>query len=198
MEVAAGGPGGGPLRRLFQSGSSRTLILYVIALLLACACVVGGVLFYRTYQDRQHEKAEQERYGDVVAAATKEAEAFINIDYRDVEATYEAVSEGATGDFLEQYENALGQDGQESETATLIDLLTAAKAVMTGEVVKAAVSSIDQDSARVLIVTDGKVVNVPTGKGQNEPVEQARSFRLALDLVRTDGRWLTNNLEFVG
>ena len=196
MEVAAGRPGGGPLRRLFQSGSSRTLVLYLVALLLACACVVGGVLSFRTYQDRQDEKAEQERYGDVVAEATEMAEAFINIDYRDVDTTYEAVSERATGAFRDEYSKALGQQGQQSDAATLVDLLTEAKSVMTGEVVNAAVSSLDKDSARVLIVTEGTVTNTESGEGGAR--EQARSFRLALDLVRSDGKWLTNNLEFVG
>jgi Mce-associated membrane protein len=196
MEVAAGRPGGGPLRRSFLPGSTSTMVLYAVALLLACGCVVGGVLSYRTYQDRQDEKAEQERYGDVVSAATGMAEAFINIDYRDVDATYEAVSARATGAFRDEYTKALGQEGQNSGADTLVGLLTEAKSVMTGEVVNAAVSSLDKDSARVLIVTDGTVTNTQPGEG--EPTEQARSFRLALDLVRTDGKWLTNNLEFVG
>lgn len=196
MEVAAGGPGGGPVTRLLRSTSWRTITLYGVALLLACACVVGGVLSFRTYQDRQDEKAEQERYGEVIAAATKEAEAFLNIDYRDPDATLDAVSEGATGEFREQYEQALGQEGDEgngSDTATLIDLMIASKSVMTAEVVNAAVSSVDKDSARVLIASDGTVQN--TGA---EGQEQARTFRLALELVRLDGKWLTNNLEFVG
>jgi Mce-associated membrane protein len=184
MEVAAGGPGSGPLRRILPR-STRTLVLYLIALVLACACVVGGVLSIRTYQDRQDEQAEQERYGDVIAAATDEAEAFINIDYRDPDATFDAVAAGATGDFKEQYK---------SVSADLIELLTSAKSVMTGEVVNAAVSNIDNDSARVLIATQGTVANI----GAEDSKEQARSFRLALELVRSDGKWLTNNLEFVG
>jgi Mce-associated membrane protein len=158
MEVAAGGPGGGPLRRFFPPGSTTTVILFAVALVLACACVVGGVLSYRTYQDRQDERAEQERYGDVIAAATELTEAFINIDYRDPESTLEAVTEGATGEFREQYERALGQEGEESETATLIEYM----------------------------------------KARGGEQKSARTFRLALDLVRSDGEWLTNNLEFVG
>jgi len=184
MEVAAGGPGGGPLTQTFRPGSLRTLVLYLVALLLACACVVGGVFSYRAYQDRQDEKAEQERYGDVIAAASKEAEAFVNIDYRDPEATFKAVSAGATGEFREQYD---------SVSEELLKLLTDAKSVMTGEVARAAVSNIDKDSARVLVLTQGTVTT--QGKEQQE---SARSFRLALDLVKSDGKWLTNNLEFVG
>ena len=183
MEVAAGRSGGGPLRRI--PGSTRTLVLYLIALLLACACVVGGVLSYFAYQDRADEKAEQQRYGEAIRAATEEAEAFINIDYRDPDATFEAVAAGATGEFKAQYK---------SVSKDLIELLTSAKSVMTGEVVKAAVSDIDSDSARVLVATQGTVTNVGVEGGK----EQARSFRLALELVRSDGEWLTNNLEFVG
>jgi len=184
MEVAARKPGGGPLRRILP-GSTSTLVLYLIALLLACACVVGGVLSLRSYQDRQDEKTEQERYGDVIAAATEEAEAFINIDYRKPDATFDAVAAGATGAFKTQYK---------SVSADLIEILTTAKSVMTGEVVNAAVSTIDSDSARVLVATEGTVANVGVKDGK----EQARSFRLALEMVRSDGKWLTNNLEFVG
>jgi Mce-associated membrane protein len=185
MEVAAGRPGGGPLRRFFPPGSTTTVILFGVALALACACVVGGVLSFRSHQDRQDEKAEQERYGDVIAAATKEAEAFINIDYRDPDATFDAVATGATGEFKTQYK---------SVSKDLIELLTTATSVMNGEVVNAAVSNIDNDSARVLIATEGTVANI----GVKNSKKQARSFRLALELVRSDGKWLTNNLEFVG
>ena len=84
--------------------SSRNRLLYVVALLLACACVVrrrarppgAG----HTASDA---KAEQERYGDVLASARAETEAFINIDYRKAQESIDAVAAGATGEFKDQY-----------------------------------------------------------------------------------------------
>jgi Mce-associated membrane protein len=64
---------------------------------------------------------------------------------------------------------------------------------MEGEVLWAGVVDVDEDSATVIAATSGTVANRQTN---NQPV--ARNFRLRLDLVREDGRWLTNDLQFVG
>ena len=45
----------------------------------------------------------------------------------------------------------------------------------------------------MIAATSGTVANRQTN---NQPV--ARNFRLRLDLVREGGRWLTNDLQFVG
>ena len=43
---------------------SRNRLLYVVALVLACACVLGGVLVVQARADRADARTEQERYGD--------------------------------------------------------------------------------------------------------------------------------------
>ena len=183
MEVASGGSGGGPVR----PGSSlprRTIALYVATVLLACLCIVGGVLVWRTHQAEERAQAEQERYGEVIAAATEEAEAFINIKYEDAQDSIDRVAEGATGDFKEQYS---------SSTKGVLQVLKQEESSMEGEVLWAGVVDVDEDSATVIAATSGTVANRQTN---NQPV--ARNFRLRLDLVREDGRWLTNDLQFVG
>ena len=57
---------------------------------------------------------------------------------------------------------------------------------------RAGVVSMDDDSARVIVVADSSVTNV------NAPDPQPRHYRLPLDLVRSGDRWLTSDLEFVG
>ena len=94
MEVASGGSGGGPVK-LGSSLSRRHIALYVATVLLACLCLAGGVLVWRTHQADERAQAEQERYGDVLAAATDEAEAFINIKYDDAQGSIDRVAEGA-------------------------------------------------------------------------------------------------------
>jgi Mce-associated membrane protein len=160
------------------------IVLYVLALLLACACVFGGVLVYQAHGDREQEAREQERYGEVLAAATREAEAFINIRYDKAQDSIDAVASGATGKFREQYDTS---------TKGVIEVLKRNKSVMDGKVTWAGVVDVDSDSATVIAATNGTVANASTN---NKPV--ARGFRLKLDLVHEDGRWLTNNLEFVG
>lgn len=159
------------------------LVLYVIALVLACACVVGGVLVWQEDDTEAEASATQHRYGDVQKSATAEAEAMINIRYDDAQPSIDKVMAGATGRFKKQYEKS---------TDGMVELLKQNTSVMTGEVIWAGVSSIDEDSATVIAATEGTVSNKLT---KNKPV--ARYFRLKLDLVYVDGEWLTDNLEFV-
>ncbi|MCW2795922.1 hypothetical protein [Nocardioides sp.] len=158
-------------------------VLYVVALVLACGCVIGGVMVWRADDTQAQALDTQSRYGAVQASATREAEALLNISYQDAQASIDKVAAGATGKFKKQY--ARSTDGT-------IQLLTENKSVMTGKVIWAGVSSIDADSASVIAATTGTVANKQT---KNKPV--ARNFRLKLDLVYVDGTWLTDNLEFL-
>lgn len=166
-----------------RSIARLNIVLYVLALVVACACVVGGVVAWRTHGDRSSDAAEQERYGDVLASATAEAEAFINIRFDEAQESIDEVAAGATGDFREQYS---------SSTDGVIEVLQQNRSVMDGKVLWAGVVDIDNDSATVIAATTGTVSNKQSG---NEPV--VRNFRLQLDLVLEDGRWLTRDLQFV-
>jgi Mce-associated membrane protein len=183
VEVAPGGTGdeqvSGPKGR-----RGLQIALGVLALLLLAGAVVGGVYVVRERQDREQATADQDRYGDVLAAARKEIEAFVNVDYRDAQKSIDAVKAGATGDFAKEYD---------SSTKDVVAILTRAKSVMDGEVLWAGVVDADQDSATVIVATTGTVSNTQT---DNKPV--ARQFRIKVDLVREDGEWKTSNVEFVG
>jgi Mce-associated membrane protein len=158
--------------------------LYVVATLLLCACALGGFRVLDERGDRADAKAEQERYGAVLASARTETEAFINIDYREAQESIDKVAAGATGEFKDQYTESVD---------SVIEVLEEAESVMDGEVRWAGVVSLDTDSARVIAATSGTVANKASG---GEPI--ARNFRLLLDLELVDGAWLTSNLEFVG
>ena len=99
MEVAPGGSGGDPVTPGRRTHVRLNVFLYALALLVACACVAGGVNVYRTHGQRADAAVEQERYGEVLAAAEAEAEAFINIRYDDAEGSIDQVAQGATGQF---------------------------------------------------------------------------------------------------
>lgn len=165
------------------------IVLYVLVVLLACGVVVGGVLVgqaraERTSATRTIDPAQQDVYRDVLASAVSQAEAFVNIDHRDLDTSIDAVREGATGAFREQYDASL--DG-------LRRIMEQNESVMTGEVVSAGIVAADQDDATVLVSTRGTVANTET-KGE----EQQRNLRLQLVLVREDDQWLTSDLQFVG
>jgi Mce-associated membrane protein len=189
--VAAGRPGGHPVTHADEnvdasprSHAGVNIALYVLTLLLACACVVGAVKVVGTHDDQQVALVDQERYGDVLSAATTEAEAFINIRYDDAQSSIDKVAAGATGDFRKQYDTS---------TKGVLEVLRQSRSVMDGKVIWAGVVDVDKDSATVIAATAGTVANTKTN---NKPV--VRNFRLQLDLVYVDGDWLTSDLQFVG
>jgi Mce-associated membrane protein len=157
--------------------------LTILTLVLLAAAAVGGVAVWQTKQHDDRIAAQQESYGQVMAAARRQAEAFINIRYDDAQQSMDAVAAGATGKFKEQY--ASSSDG-------MISVLKQNHSVMKGRVVWTGVVSLDQDSATVLAATTGTVANVST---HNQPV--ARNVRLQLQLVKVGGRWLTSDLQWV-
>ena len=185
VEVAARGPG--VIVPPMTSRNRPVLVavaLYVPAVLLVCTCITLGVLAVMERPDRSDAKRSQERYGAVLASASAETEAFINIDYKTAQESIDKVAAGATGEFKKQYTDSVD---------SVIEVLQQNESVMDGKVVWAGVVSVDADSSRVIAATSGTVANKAT---KGEPV--ARNFRIQLDLELVDGEWLTSNLEFVG
>ena len=124
------------------------------------------------------------QYKDVTKAARAETEAFLTVDYKDMDPLIEKVLAGATGPFKEHYDRSK------------VDLLASAKsskAVSTGKVLSVGVGDIDDSDAVVFVAADSQVTNSST-KGKPQP----RYYRLKLTMTRVGGRWLTSNLQFVG
>lgn len=69
----------------------------------------------------------------------------------------------------------------------IVSQMRSAKISSKGEVLVTGVSSIDRDSATVLVVSDA---DVSTAAG-----ERARHFRWEVDLVRKNGAWLVNRFQ---
>lgn len=170
------------------------VLLYVVVMVAAALLVVATV---RVVDDPgpttlpvkgvseldESSKTEQQRYADILASASQEATAFLNISYTDAQTAIDAVMAGATGDFKAQYAKA---------TDALVELLTTNKSVRTGKVLWTGVVAQDPDSATVILATTGTVSNNQTG---NQP--KAENYRIQLQLVSEEGRWLTSDLQFV-
>lgn len=126
---------------------------------------------------------EQQRVADQLEAASRMVTAFVNFDYRDADATTEAVRSMATGDFLAEYS---------AGAADLEQRARRARSRMVARVVGTGLVTGDDDSATVIVATSGSVRNRTT-KFEDE----ARSYRIQVQLVRKDGRWLTSDLQYV-
>jgi len=164
----------------------RLHTLITARVLPAALAVVSGLLLALTgYLGLQlHQRHQQDhRDQEILAAARQEAVNFTSIDYRHFDRDSANVLSGATGDFKNQFA---------TQTQQLTDLVATNKSVSEGQVLEAGIVSADDHSARVLVVADSKVTNTAAPNGQ------ARNYRLQLDLVRENGRWLTSGVEFVG
>lgn len=166
-----------PGRSARPSGRALALLALGLVGLLAVVAVAATVPTLSAASDRE------ERRSAVLAAARQAAVNFTTLDYRRLDRDLGRVRDGATGKFRRQF--AAG-------TADLSTLVTQNKAVSRGEVLDAGIVSDDRDSARVLVVADSTVTNAA------ESAPQKRHYRLQLDLVRRDGRWLVSDLQFVG
>jgi len=160
-----------------------SLLPLSLVVLLAVAVVLGGLLARDTQQRRDADAAAQQRYGDVLASATAEAEAFVNLRHDDARAGVDRVAAGATGEFRERYTEAGDR---------VVAALERNRSVLAGDVLWAGVVDLDGDRATVIAATSGTVTSRRT-----EGVPLPRDFQLRLELVLEDGRWLTRDLRFV-
>ncbi len=150
---------------------------------LAVATVVTTALVGWLALQVHEQRTGEGRSQDILAAARQSALNFTSLDYRHYDRDSKNVLKGATGDFKEQFA---------AQMDDLTKLVAQNKSVSEGQVLDAGIVRANDRTARVLVVADSKVTNVSAPNGQ------ARTYRLQLDLVREDGRWLTSNVEFVG
>ena len=123
------------------------------------------------------------RHRAAAAAAEDLTLAFLSVDHRDMDTLVDRVLAGATGEFAAEYAG---------ERDRLVAEARQARAVSVAEVVAVGVSDLDRDSATVLVAADTVVQNASTGS-RPEP----NYYRLRVDMVLRDGRWLARDVEFV-
>jgi Mce-associated membrane protein len=150
--------------------------------LVAATVITTALTLWLALTLYEQREADQRRQG-ILAAARQSALNFTSLDYRHYDRDSANVLAGATGDFKKQFT---------AQTDQLTQLVAQNKSVSQGQVLEAGIVSSDEDSARVLVVADSKVTNTAAPEGE------ARTYRLQLDLVHKDGRWLTSDVEFVG
>ncbi|MGH3342908.1 MAG: hypothetical protein ACRDPK_08500 [Carbonactinosporaceae bacterium] len=142
--------------------------------------LVASGVFGMKLREASEDEARREA---VLHAARQEAVNFTTVSYKDIDTHVKRVLEGATGDLKSQYKAGVED---------LRQLVTQNEAVSEGEVLSAGIVSMDDDSARVLVVADSQATNASIPEGQT------RHLRMQLELTRADDRWLVSQLQFVG
>lgn len=153
----------------------QLLVFGVLALAVAAAGWSGWRLYATHVVERDHAAA--------VAAARQFTMDFVSISAETVDSDIQRVTSGATGDFAGEYTR-----GKTQVRAAVVENGVQSQ----GTVVRAGLVSGDADSAVVLVAVDATVKNVKAPQGR------PAHYRIKVDLVKEEGRWLVSKLEFVG
>lgn len=151
----------------------------VLGLALVAALVLAVVLGRQALTQR----AEAQDRSDVLAAARQIAVNFSTLDYRTFDRDTARVTSAATGGFRADFA---------AQAAQIRQVVTQNKSVSTGQVGQAALVSLTDTSAGVLVALDASVTNT------SAPTATARHYRVQLDLAKVKGHWLASQLQFVG
>lgn len=160
-----------PARRWRRRALLGAVVVAFLALLGAT-----GLLGWQLWQERQVDDAgEQAR-----EAAVNYAQTLTSIDSAKVDENFDAVLDGATGEFKDMYSQSSNQ---------LRQLLIDNKATAHGVVLESAVQSATKDTAVVLLFVDQSVSNT------NVPDPRIDRSRIKMTMEYVDGRWRASKVE---
>lgn len=158
------------------------MLIVLVLVLVATATLLFTRGAAATPGDSKAETLSRQ-YEQVTRAASEQTQAFLTVDYKDMDPLIAKVIAGAAGTFKQQYSQAKD---------TLKVSAQEAQARSTGKVLSVGIADIDDTDAVVFVAADSQVSNKST-KGKPQP----RYYRFQLTMVRQGGKWLTSDLRFV-
>jgi len=144
-----------------------------VLVLLLVAAVAAGIWGFARLSSAEKEIDAR---ADVVRVAEQFAVAVNNFDSNSVDDYRSTVSELLSTKFRGEYDKAMED---------IVTSVQEAKMESEGEVLASGVATIDDDSARVLVVSDATVKTVFD--------ERQRHFRWEVSLVKVEGKWLVDD-----
>ena len=156
-----------------------TTVAAGIAVLCTCALLAASA--YMTWHHRQ-AVGEQQRAAEFAAAARQIVVTLMSIDSTKAKDDVQRIIDSSTGQFRDDFQSAADDFIKVSQDAKV-----STKATVQG----AAVESMTDDSAVVLVAARSTVTNAA---GANE---EPRSWRLSVNLARDGGQIKMSSLEFV-
>jgi Mce-associated membrane protein len=164
-----------------KRGFRLATVAAVLAVLVVVAALLGGTGFmlwqHRTADALQHRSAE------FAAAARQGVVNLMSLDYTHAQESVQRVIDDSTGKFKSNFEDGAGD---------LIKALTDAKVITKVTVNNAAVESMDNDSATVLVAATSQ----RTGPDAPKEDQQPRVWRVVVSLVREGDQVKMSDIEF--
>ncbi|WKG01748.1 hypothetical protein [Mycolicibacterium sp. HK-90] len=160
--------------RVFWKVLASCLTLIVIAVLLAAS---GWMIW-------QHRQAEhrQQLAAEYTAAARQTVVTLMSLDFNRAQDAVKNILDNSTGEFRADFE---------AQSKDFVKLAEEAKVVTEANVTAAAVDTMTDNNAVVLVAVNTKVTNT-TGANQ-----QPRPWRVAVDMVREGDQIKLSKVEFV-
>lgn len=169
-------------RRLPRVRVSR-LFWKVLASCLTIIVIVG-LLVASGWMIWHHRQAEhrQQLAAEYTAAARQTVVTLMSLDFNHAEDAVKNILDNSTGEFRDDFE---------SQSKDFVKLAQDAKVVTEAKVTAAAVDSMSDDKAMVLVAVNTQVTNTT---GANK---QPRPWRVAVDMVREGDQIKLSKVEFV-
>jgi len=157
------------------SRSARTavvavLVAVLVLLLVPAAAAVWGYTRLSAVEDRLDARADVQRVAEQFAVAVN------NYDASSVDGYRSSVGQLLSTKFQGEFDQAMED---------IVTQVQQAEMSSEGEVLSSGVATVDDDSARVLVVADATVKTVYD--------ERQRHFRWEVSLVKVDGEWLVDD-----
>lgn len=171
-DTEAGGDDDRPTARTWRRPVLRGALAAAFVVLLAAV----GFLGWKLWQDDQVTRASEQAQ----ATAVQYAQILTSIDSAKVDENFDAVLDGATGEFKDMYSKS---------SVELRQLLIDNKAAAHGVVVESAVQSASKDKVVVLLFVDQSVSNSAV------PDPRIDRSRIKMTMENVDGRWRASKVE---
>jgi Mce-associated membrane protein len=152
----------------------------VVALILGLLGVSGFFLWHhRDVVDGRQRGAQ--RATEYTAAARKDVETFMSLDFNHAKESVQRVLDSSTGEFKDQFQKS---------AESVVQTLQESKVTSQTTVNAAAVQSMTDNSAVVLVAATTKVSNVASAR------QAPRRWRLTVTVTRDGGQLKMSKIEF--
>jgi Mce-associated membrane protein len=166
-------------RRRWRIGRILKVLAAGIAFACTCALITLSVLMVKQHRD---QAAEQQRSAEYAAAARQSVVTLMSLDFNNAKEDVQRIVDNSTGQFRDDFKNQADDFVKVAQDSKVITEVT---------VNTAAVESMTNDTAVVLVSASSRVTNAAGAK------QEPRSWRLSVNLQRDGGQIKMSKVEFV-
>lgn len=167
------------LRDLRKLGAIRLRGWPVLLALVAVAAVTLATFQGLSWRDAD---AQRDDRADAIAIAKQQVIDLTTLTADTVDDQLKAMQKRVTGSFAGELERF---------TSVFTQSVKSSKVVATGKVEAAGVSSLENDSASVVVASSAEI------RTEKQKRATVRTYRIKVDLERRSGDWLISGMEFV-